>query len=298
MAMKSILVPIPDTAVNGAAIETAIKVTKLLDGHLEGFYIETPVTPQGGAPGTLSEAHGYGSGAAAARLTEQQYERLAEERERRAQGARTEFQRLCHAQGVPLDASDDVFDLPSASWRQAQGAYAVAVKARAPAHDLMVVPSPGAAEPAREIAEQVLLDTGRPVLLAASEPASHPAEAAMIAWYPSLQAWRAVAAAVPLLGKDGRVEVVTVGKDDDGVAESRADVVRYLGWHGIAATTRVLEPISRRIGDTLLEAAAEAEAGMLVMGAYSHSRLREMLLGGVTRDVLAKATKTPVLMAH
>lgn len=297
MAMKSILVPIPDAAVNGAAIETAIKVTKSLDGHLEGLYIETPVTPQSGARGTLSEAHGYGSGAAA-RLTEQQYERLAEERNRRAQGARSEFERLCHAQGLPLGASDDVADLPSASWRQAQGAYAVAVKARAPAHDLMVVPSPGAAEPAREIAEQVLLDTGRPVLLAASEPASHPAEAAMIAWYPSLQAWRAVAAAVPLLGKDGRVEVVTVGKDDDVVAESRADVVRYLGWHGITATTRVLEPNSRRIGDTLLEAAAAAEAGMLVMGAYSHSRLREMLLGGVTRDVLAKATKTPVLMAH
>ena len=155
-----------------------------------------------------------------------------------------------------------------------------------------------AAEPAREIAEQVLLDTGRPVLLAASEPAADPGSAAMIAWYPSLQAWRAVAAAVPPLALAGRVEVVTMGEDDSTVAESRTDVMRYLGWHGIAATMRRLEPITRHVGDTLLQAAAEAQAGMLVMGAYSHSRLREMLLGGVTRDVLAKATRTPVFMAH
>ncbi len=107
-----------------------------------------------------------------------------------------------------------------------------------------------------------------------------------------------VAAAVPLKATARRVEVVTVGEDEAAVATSRADVVRYLGWHGITATARHLKPRSRSVGDTLLHEASEAGAGMLVMGAYSHSRLRELLLGGVTRHVLANVAVTPVFMAH
>jgi hypothetical protein len=63
-------------------------------------------------------------------------------------------------------------------------------------------------------------------------------------------------------------------------------------------TRQVIAPELRSVGDTLLAAATEYDAGLLVMGAYSHSRLREMLLGGATRDVLKNATTRPVLMAH
>jgi nucleotide-binding universal stress UspA family protein len=120
----------------------------------------------------------------------------------------------------------------------------------------------------------------------------------MIAWSPSLQAWHAVTAAVPLMAKARRVEIVSVGEDEAAVAESRADVIRYLGWHGITATARYVKPVSRSIGDTLLHEASEAGMGMLVMGAYSHSRVRELLLGGVTRHVLSNVVVTPVFMAH
>ena len=120
----------------------------------------------------------------------------------------------------------------------------------------------------------------------------------MIAWSPSLQAWRAVAAAVPLMATARRVEIVSVGEDDDAAAESRVDVIRYLGWHGIAATARQVKAPSRNIGDTLLHEASEAGIGMLIMGAYSHSRVRELLLGGVTRHVLSNVAVTPVFMAH
>jgi hypothetical protein len=120
----------------------------------------------------------------------------------------------------------------------------------------------------------------------------------MIAWAPGPPAWRAVAAAVPLLAKARRVEIVTVGADEADVTASRAEVMRYLGWHGITATARHVKPASRNIGDALLHEASEARTGMLVMGAYSHSRLRELLLGGVTRHVLANVTVTPIFMAH
>ena len=72
---------------------------------------------------------------------------------------------------------------------------------RAPAYDVMVVPNPSTTTPAREIAEHTLLETGRPVLLSPARPEPDPSSSAMIAWSPNLQAWRAVAAAVPLMAK-------------------------------------------------------------------------------------------------
>ena len=299
MAMKTILVPIPDTAVDTAATEIALMVAKVLTGHVEGLYIETP------APVTLRAGRLTGYQATrdvgispAAQPAQEEFARAAEARERAAERARAEFQRICAAHGVPLCAPDAFDPVPSASWRQTEGSYASAVTTRAPAYDLMVVPNPSTTTPAREIAEHTLLETGRPVLLSPARPEPDPSSSAMIAWAPSLQAWRAVAAALPLMATTRRVEIVSVGEDEAAVAESRADVIRYLGWHGITATARQVKPLSRSIGDTLLHEASETGIGMLVMGAYSHSRMRELLLGGVTRHVLSNVTVTPVLMAH
>src|ERR671919_2171477 len=299
MAMKTILVPIPDTAVQTAAIEIALMVAKAVTGHVEGLYIETPapVTPRSG-PLTGYEAARYTGAAARAQVAEEEFARAAEARERAAEQARVEFQRVCAAHGLPVCAPDAFDSVPSGSWHQTQGEYASAVTARAPSYDLMVVPNPSTTTPAREIAEHTLLETGRPVLLSPSRPEPDPSSSAMIAWSPSLQAWRAVTAAVPLIAKARRVEIVSVGDDEATVAESRADVIRYLGWHGITATARHVKTHSRNIGDTLLHEASEAGIGMLVMGAYSHSRVRELLLGGVTRHVLSNVAVTPVFMAH
>ena len=299
MAMKTILVPIPDTAVDPAAIEIALMVAKAVTGHVEGLYIETPapITLRTERLGGYEAAREVGLAPAAQRAQEEAA-RAAEARERAAEQARAEFQRICAAHGVPLCAADAFDPAPSASWRQTEGSYASAVTIRAPAYDVMVVPNPSTTTPAREIAEHTLLETGRPVLLSPARPEPDPSTSAMIAWSPSLQAWRAVAAAVPLMATARQVEIVSVGEDETGIAESRADVIRYLGWHGITATARQVKLISRNIGDTLLHEASEAGIGMLVMGAYSHSRMRELLLGGVTRHVLSSVAVTPVFMAH
>jgi nucleotide-binding universal stress UspA family protein len=72
-------------------------------------------------------------------------------------------------------------------------------------------------------------------------------------------------------------------RDDPAAAKaSQAEVLAYLRCHGIAGTAQVVAPELRSVGDTLLAVGAEHEASLLVMGAYSHSRLREMLLGGAT----------------
>jgi nucleotide-binding universal stress UspA family protein len=299
MAMKAILVPIPDTAVDTAAIEIALMVAKAVTGHVEGLYIDTPapITVRTGRLGGYEATREVGIAPAAQRAQEE-FARAAEARERAAEQARAKFQRICAAHSVPVCAPDASDPVPSASWRQTEGSYASAVTARAPAYDVMVVPNPSTTTPAREIAEHTLLETGRPVLLSPARPEPDPSSSAMIAWSPSLQAWRAVAAAVPLMAKARRVEIVSVGEDEAAVVESRADVIRYLGWHGITATARHVKAHSRNIGDTLLHEASEAGIGMLVMGAYSHSRVRELLLGGVTRHVLSNVAVTPVFMAH
>jgi nucleotide-binding universal stress UspA family protein len=94
------------------------------------------------------------------------------------------------------------------------------------------------------------------------------------------------------------VEIVSVDRYADRRTFSQAEVTTYLRCHGIAATTRVIAPHLRSVGDTLLATAGEGEVGLVVMGAYSHSRLREMLLGGVTHHILKHAVARPILLAH
>jgi nucleotide-binding universal stress UspA family protein len=298
MAMKTILVPIPDTEVNLAAIETGLMAARAVEGHVDGLYIEPPLPLTTTAtPLAAYDAPAYGRAAPAAAQRAEADRGAQEERDRTAERARAEFERACAAYQVPVHEAPPG-PLPSASWHRAQGSYASAVARRALACDLLVVPNPATAAMARDIAEQILLETGRPVLLAPAGPAQDPSRSAMVAWAPTVQAWRAVAAAVPLLARAERVEILSVGRDDEEIAQSRAEVITYLGWHGVAASARHVQPQARGIGDTLLNEASEADVGMLVMGAYSHGRVRQMLLGGLTRYVLTHIGTTPVFMAH
>ena len=105
-------------------------------------------------------------------------------------------------------------------------------------------------------------------------------------------------AAIPFMHLAKSVRVISVDRDASNRQASQAEVLAYLRCHGIGATAQVVTPELRSVGDTLLAAGAEHEAGLLVMGAYSHSRLREMLLGGATRHILKNALARPVLLAH
>lgn len=121
----------------------------------------------------------------------------------------------------------------------------------------------------------------------------------LVAWDGSLQASRAIRGALPLLARAGRAEVVMFNPDDSpGVHghEPGADLALYLARHGI--TVNVTERhIDGGTGEALLSTAADLDADLLVMGAYGHTRFREVMLGGVTRTVLQSMT-LPVLMAH
>ena len=141
--------------------------------------------------------------------------------------------------------------------------------------------------------DAALFDTGRPVLVAPPTAPTTVGSRILIAWNGSSQASRAVAFAMPFLEKAQEVTIAVGGHEGHVPAASLAV---YLERHGIRAAVENFS-VTGSIGKAILDRAGRLGADMIVMGAYGHSRLREMMLGGATREVLSAAT-LPVLMAH
>ena len=147
----------------------------------------------------------------------------------------------------------------------------------------------------RSTLEAVLLETGRPLLVPAAAAMPAAIERVAIAWKPTQHTTRAVALALPLIARAREVVVLTVAERPDEHATTDR-LVRTLARHGLAARAEGLQPGPDGAVQTLL-AAANERADLLVMGGYGHTRIREWVFGGFTREVLDGAP-LPVLMAH
>ena len=167
--------------------------------------------------------------------------------------------------------------------------------------DLSVV---GQAEPETNgveevIAEAALFDSGRPVVIVPYiQRAPLKLDRVMVCWDGGKTAARAVADAMPLLRRAGRAEVVIVaderGKEDEIAG---ADMGQHLARHGLNVDVKRMVMGDIDVADVLLSHAADIAADLIVMGGYGHSRLREFVLGGVTRSILQSMT-APVFMSH
>ncbi len=167
--------------------------------------------------------------------------------------------------------------------------------------DLAVVgqtePEPRAIEV--KIAESALFDSGRPVIFV---PYIHKAplklDHVMVCWDASRPAARAVADAMPLLDRSGRVEVVTVANEPGKQKGIKGvDMGRHLARHGLNVEVKRITRDGISVADVLLSHVNDADVDFIVMGGYGHSRLREFVLGGVTHSILRTMT-VPVLMSH
>lgn len=196
--------------------------------------------------------------------------------------------------GVPADRLGEVFvvDCPGmiTHWQ-------LAIRARA--YDLTLVPVYGHSE-AISVAEGLVFESGRPVIIL-PEPAAG-ADLAIdriaVAWDGSSVAARALADAMPLLLQAQSVAIVQItGEKDLSKTASSADVVRNLARHGIDAQAVEVELEDRDAAATLQSWCLRDGRGLLVMGAFGHSRAREFVLGGVTRSIL-HGPKLPILLAH
>jgi nucleotide-binding universal stress UspA family protein len=293
MSIKRILVPLPGFVEHFSEIDMAMAAAKALAAHVEVMFVSEP------APIMRTNINASEMSYGRATVLAAQVNWYAEEREKRAQQARERFMHACSTNGIRiLGASEEPSSLPAASWREIEGSYVSLATSRAVAFDLMIAASSAVVESLREVAEVSLLQTRRPVLLAPSQLQTNLTDTAMIAWDESPECWHAVSGAIPFLTIANSVQVVSVDRKPDSRRASQAELLSYLRCHGIAATARVVAPHLRSVGDTLLAEANDNHVGLLVMGAYSHSRLRELLLGGATQRVLKNAASTPVFMTH
>lgn len=167
--------------------------------------------------------------------------------------------------------------------------------------DLSIVSQPRPASQGSDamFVEATLFGSGRPILVVPYiQTAGLKLERVMVCWDGSRAAARATADALPLLVKAGTTEVVTVS---DGSADqdeaSGIDLAKHLGRHGISVELERLTRGDIDIADVILSHAADISADLIVMGGYGHSRLREFVLGGVTRGLL-KSMTAPTLMSH
>lgn len=190
------------------------------------------------------------------------------------------------------------------SWRSALDFPARYVLTQARAADILVTGSipPGSSD-AFAIAspKDLVMQAGRPLLVVPDNVSWLDLGTVLVAWKETPEARRAVADALPLLGKAKDVVVVEVVENasEYDVCEARlGDVVAWLGRHGIVASARVDEPgQGRNVAARLDAIAADITAGLVVAGAYGHSRFRELVLGGVTEHLVTR-TERCVLLSH
>jgi nucleotide-binding universal stress UspA family protein len=278
MAYKDILVHIDDSKSSAARLETAIKLAGSYDAQLTGLYVIPDYE-------TVFLAAGY-TGPELLEVAREAVQKQVQQQE-------AAFQEALAKQG-----------LRSAEWRCVQGEPVRQFIWHAGYHDLAIIgqadPQDSASLPGWSVG-QVLLGTGRPVLVipyigAGQTIGGH----VLIAWNASREAVRVVNDALPFLSKAHTVSVVTIHPPAGASLEetlASAALCQHLARHGITATSMALPASDLEVGDVLLSRAADESIDLIVMGAYGHSRLREIVLGGTTRHLLHHMT-VPVLMSH
>jgi nucleotide-binding universal stress UspA family protein len=213
----------------------------------------------------------------------------------RREQARALFASFMRQHDVPLSAPAG--GGPSAEWREEAGRQNAVVGALGRVFDLIIVERPAKlASLAEATLEDALFESGRPVLMAPPTALPTFAECVLVAWNASTETARTVGFAMPLLQRAKSVQVVSV---EGGMTPgpSAEDLARTLLNHGIAAIARHVTARDRTPGQIYLDEAKAIGADLMVKGAYTQSRLRQMIFGGATRHIIMEATM-PVVLAH
>ncbi len=281
MGVKDILVHLDTTEQAATRLRLAAEMARRHAAHLTGLLvIDVMLPPLAGGE--------MGGGTMLADLLEQMRQTALADAAR----VETAFRERLRLDGL------------SGEWRQVEGATAELVALHARYADLVLLgqEDPEGSQPAAgPVIEQVLFASGRPVLLV---PYAGRFESlgrrVLIGWNASREAARAVNDALPLLMQAETVTVLAInprrGVGGHG-EEPGADIALHLARHGVKVNVEHTVTSGISDAETLLNYAADLSADLLVIGAYGHSRFRELVLGGVTRTLLREMT-VPVLMAH
>jgi nucleotide-binding universal stress UspA family protein len=284
--IKTILVPLSVTAANDPVFAASLWAARLFGGHIDFLYAR--VEPAEAA----TQAAEFLGGAIASDDMIKRLEAAAAKREAEAVQA---YRSFCESERLAADAAAGA-ETVSVAWHRETGRAADWVAEYGRTSDLLVVGRPVAnILVTTQILEAALLDSGRPVLVPGSVPPA--LDTIAVAWRPAREAACAVTAAMPFLARAKRIVVLAAPNHDSVDRAGCERLVGALRRHCSVVDASYLEAGSRDVGAALLAAAGKEAAGLLVMGAYGHWRMRELLFGGVTEHVLHGA-EVPVLMAH
>lgn len=290
MTIKSILLPLSEPAEVKAACKVAFTVAKKFVAHVEAVHVR---------PDPRLIAADYVGDSMSGPMIEQLMKTTETRSAETARKTRRAFDDACADAQVrtaakpPARAGNAV----TATWREEVGYEDQWLRTYGRVADLIVLTRPAADTDigARLSLEAALMETGRPLLVVPPKPAARIGNHVAIAWNGSTEASRAVSEARPFLDAAKTVTVLTAN-EPGSESFNPEGLLDYLAWRGLRAKQQKVRTRGD-IGKALLAAAENSGADLLVMGAYTHSRVREMILGGVTRHVLG-STNIPVLMAH
>jgi nucleotide-binding universal stress UspA family protein len=288
MTMKSILAPLRGAACDSVTLDTALLAAKAFGSHIECLYVR--LDPRD----LMLRTAAVGMGMPV--ISPELWTALEDEEKSRHGLARKTFDAFCTSNGICAAEAQPVPGAVTATWHETSGDAADGVVHFGRTSDAIVL----SREPAGSVDffGNVVMQCGKPVIVAADPVPSALASTVAIAWKETAEAARAITAALPLLKKATKVVIISADEGGSGAkaAASTSRLVAALRRNGIEAQVRHLARTPDVQGD-ILNAALEEHADLLVMGAYSHSRARELILGGLTRRVLQEA-KLPVLLCH
>ena len=263
----------------GVALEPVVQFARRNDSFISGLALEIDIhEPSSLLPSWIIDVHTMASAAKA--RSRQAGDRLLER-----------LKELCAADRVPIESR-----MITCWWPPL---YSEAIIDLARVHDLTVVPLDPNDSQKRQLAEDVLFGSGRPVLLLPETAVEIGCDQIIVAWDYSRASSRALLDAMPLLSAAKRIEVVTVLGEKEIAQRGAADLKAHFARHGLTIEYNELNfpTEGQRLSDVLQNHAADRGAGMLVMGAYGHSRFREFVLGGATRGVLDDL-RMPIFLSH
>ncbi|MGI9508880.1 MAG: universal stress protein [Geminicoccaceae bacterium] len=284
--MKTLLVHIEDCPDLPSILNAALVVARRFGSHIEGLYVPQglpsmlPLSPEGG----LATADVMAS--------------LEQGAEDAAQRLEAVFDRFMADQDVAVMPIGAAIDTPSASWFEASRPAHDTLGGRGRAFEMIVVgrPMPGQFAPSMVALETALFESGRPLLIVPPDEIKTIGQRIAIAWNGSTETARTIAFAMPFLAEAEEVIVISV---EEGMVSgpSGQDIAQNLTRGGIVCRTRHVHSEGRAIGEAMLAESRAFGADLLIKGAYTQSRLRQMIFGGATSHILAHAD-LPVFMAH
>jgi len=288
MSIKSILVPLSGADTDPQALSAAFAVARDFDAHVDSLFVKldprdaVPMLGEGMSGAMVDEIMSAAEADANAHLT----------------AARRHFEAVVSREQVDLREAPPAAEGVSARWREVVGRAEDVVPQEGRLSDLLVFAHTAVERDTQAYVtlETALLGAGRPLLLVPAQAPASIGKRVVVAWNGSTECARAVAGAMPFLRRADAVHVLTAETSSTPSATGRR-MAEYLAWHDVNCQLTIVKPGSEPVGQTLTGKAAELEADLMVMGGYGHSRMRELILGGVTRYVLGHAG-LPVLMAH